>query len=191
MSVCFDQKLVVVICIAVISFIAFTMKMCHKAFETSLQKQMEFAKEHQTIPPTITTPVETLLPKTQIQVTPPSQMTLVPLGGLNNQPFIDSNSRYNTEYKHLGYLLSDTVVRNGEKLTLPLYGRRKYPRSERYEYYIVNSNNIQIPFAQKSEKEIWDGDSVTVPTYEGQFIAEIYPQKEHVYNPNPFPVTIS
>jgi hypothetical protein len=66
---------------------------------------------------------------------------------------------------------------------MSLFGRRKFPRSEKYEYYVVDANQIKIPFSQKNDAEIWDKDAVSIPGFTYAFVAKMYPHDEIPYNP--------
>lgn len=191
-KVCFSQPTALLMSLLLLGFLGATVRMCKCVFEQSLKEIKDTAttvatttQQAPTAP--ITVPLQNLIPpppnQAQVPTISPSQVSIVPVGGLNQGPYTSNTSVYNTEFRHLGYLQSNDISSEGQKLTLPLYGRRKYPRSERYEYYVINKSNIQIPFTQKSDKEIWDEDTVTVPGFDGTFRAEIYPVKELTYNP--------
>lgn len=64
-----------------------------------------------------------------------------------------------------------------------LYGRYLYKgRTDLWEYYIVDDsrNKIRIPFKSPNNKEIFDGDTVTVPTI-GTLSATIYEVEQYKY----------
>lgn len=73
-------------------------------------------------------------------------------------------------FNQMGYLHNPD---NNEQ-AMPLMGRRLH--SQQYEYYTFHHNNpdIKIPIKIQGDKEIMDGDQVSVPTYNGQFSAKIY-----------------
>ena len=108
------------------------------------------------------------------------QVTIVPQEGAPEIPYI---SREDTSYHQLGYIQSDTTLAGSfQRPTYRLYGRRKYARSERFEYYIINEVGIRIPFTQSNEKELYDTDKVTVPGFDTLFTVHIYPVRQIVYN---------
>lgn len=102
----------------------------------------------------------------------PQQITIVPPGGYNTGPTSTYISQYDLSYHDLGYV-EDTTA-SSSPLRMRLFGHRKYPRTERYEYYIVDPNGIKIPFTTKNEAEIFDGDLITIPGYTQTFKANIY-----------------
>lgn len=156
-----------------------------RMFLENLEKQKAL-QQHS--PPTIVKVVAPETPTVHTLPTVPTvtssgvqQVTIVPPDGLSTGPDIPYVSSMDTSYHSLGYVY--TTPTEGERTTLRLYGRRKYPRSERYEYFIIDKNDIKIPFTQKNDKEIWDGDTVTIPGYTSPFTAVIYKTRELVYNP--------
>jgi hypothetical protein len=95
-----------------------------------------------------------------------------PGGDFNTQP-IDN-------YQMIGYLYQDNE-------RYPLFGRYKYPgKSDKWEYYIIDEsrNRIKIPFKTKNDNELYDGDTVNVPTLQDNLNAKIYDIQQIRYNPN-------
>lgn len=89
-----------------------------------------------------------------------------------NEPGSDIN------YRQLGFLY------DGNNYRYSLYGRYLYQgRTDLWEYYIVDDsrNRIKIPFKSPNNKEIFDGDSVVVPTV-GTLTASIYEVEQYKYN---------
>ncbi len=89
-----------------------------------------------------------------------------------NEPGSDIN------YRQLGFLYDSTY-------RYPLYGRYLYSgRTDLWEYYIVDDsrNRIKISFKSPNNKEIFDGDTVNVPTI-GTLTASIYEIEQTKYNP--------
>lgn len=80
-------------------------------------------------------------------------------------------------YRQVGFLY-DAINRYS------LYGRYLYKgRTDLWEYYIVDDsrNRIRIPFKSPNNKEIFDGDTVTVPTI-GPLMATIYEVEQYKYS---------
>jgi hypothetical protein len=89
-----------------------------------------------------------------------------------NEPGSDLN------YRQLGFLYDSTY-------RYPLYGRYLYSgRTDLWEYYIIDDsrNRIKISFKSPNNKEIFDGDTVNVPTI-GTLTASIYEIEQYKYNP--------
>lgn len=114
------------------------------------------------------------------QVGIPSNPVSVSLVPLPNTPTTPNVSRFDTSYHQLGYVQADNST---TRLVMPLYGRRKIARNDRFEYYVIDAENIKIPFAQRNEAEIYDKDPVTIPGFSESFKAMMYPQDEIAYNP--------
>lgn len=87
-----------------------------------------------------------------------------------DQPGSDIN------YRQVGFLYDATN-------RYSLYGRYLYRgRTDLWEYYLVDDsrNRIKIPFKSPNNKEIFDGDTVTVPTV-GTLTATIYEVEQYKY----------
>lgn len=96
---------------------------------------------------------------------------LYPGGRLNLNRFED--------YQMIGFVYSGNE-------RYPLYGRYKYPgRTEKWEYYIIDEtrNRLKIPFKSESDNELYDGNTVIIPTL-GTFSVKIYEYENLRYNPN-------
>ena len=171
-QVCLSQPTLIVMCCITLMTIVLLSKACEKAYQHQLPAVL-----HERPPVPATTLPAVIEQQQRSLVTPASrtrQMSLVPVGGLNTAPYAPEPSSTDTNYHHIGYVQSTVVDTNGEKLTLPLYQRRKYPRQERYEYYTVDRNGIQIPFSQRNDRQVYDGDSVMIPAFTAAFTAKVY-----------------
>jgi hypothetical protein len=75
----------------------------------------------------------------------------------------------------IGYLHKDGID-GAEDIRLPFYGRPLYSGSQKWNYYTKDDsrNIVVIPIETQNDKEIMDGESVSVQTYEGNFIAHLY-----------------
>ena len=73
-------------------------------------------------------------------------------------------------FQQLGYIYNGDDV----KQTMPLVGRRIH--SNQYEYYTFHHYNpaLKIPITVQSNKELNDGDAVTLTGYPSQFKTKLY-----------------
>lgn len=132
------------------------------------------------VPTIISTPIPIVVPTsistpTSVVVPVPIEITVVPDTSLPERGYVQMND---TQYHKVGFLYSQN------NSTMRLYSRRKYPRGERYEYYVIDKNGIQIPFTTKNDVEIFDGDLVMIPEFADTLKATIYPVQNLFYNPN-------
>lgn len=79
-------------------------------------------------------------------------------------------------YSQVGVLIRDSTQN-----IYKLIGRQKYPGSDQYEYYVEgadsNTFNIKIPIKVKGDREIMEGDTITIPgtdVEKGPFVAKIF-----------------
>lgn len=85
-------------------------------------------------------------------------------------------------YQQVGTLTRKTEGQ--DPLLLPLYGKPTYPGSNQWLYYTSSDsyNSIKLPLLNQNKnctkhygcKEIYDGDEINVPSYDGTFKASIY-----------------
>ena len=90
---------------------------------------------------------------------------------------------YPEEYQQYGILMKNDD--SGD--TFSLFGRREYPGSRTYEYYVTSSskyNAVKIPIPDK--KEIYDGAEMSVPGYSGLYKVKLYELDTPRYIPNVF-----
>jgi hypothetical protein len=85
----------------------------------------------------------------------------------------DINAR---NYTQLGILYNDTS-------RYPLYGRRKYSRSDKWEYYIIDEtrNRLQIPLKPRNDNELFDGDEIMVPILNATLKVQLYDIETYRY----------
>lgn len=84
------------------------------------------------------------------------------------------------DYQLIGYLFSDME-------RFPLFGRHRYPgRSDKWEYYAIDEtrNRLKLPLSNKNFNEMYDGDSISIPTIQGTFNVKLYEYEQPRYNPN-------
>ena len=87
-------------------------------------------------------------------------------------------------YQQIGTLTKQSTEEGVDPKILPLYGKPTYPGSNQWLYYTStdNYNAIKIPVNHKNKncqkeygcQEIYDGDNISVPAYNGEFVANIY-----------------
>jgi hypothetical protein len=83
-----------------------------------------------------------------------------------------SNSQY---YQNIGFIESGSQK-------YQLYGKKKYSRGDKYEYYYIDNSmnsNIKVPFKTKNDAELFDGDTVTINNQ--QFTVRLYEYKQFMY----------
>lgn len=81
---------------------------------------------------------------------------------------------------------SDTVI-------IPIFGRPVYPGSNKWNYYVTSDKYamVKMPFTFKGKKtddqygvdELFDGDVITLPEYNGEFVVKIYQYDKPRYIP--------
>ena len=81
-------------------------------------------------------------------------------------------------------------------MILPLYGKPTYPGSSNWLYYTSTDsfNTVKISLLHKNKdcqkeygcQEIYNGDTVTVPSYNGEFKVSIYELDKPRYIPYVF-----
>jgi len=92
--------------------------------------------------------------------------------------------KYNqSEYQQVGILTSSETDK--EPIVLPLFGRKLYNRSDRWQYYTATDKNnlMRIPLSYQNQdceddigcKEIYSGDKLSVSIYQDRvFTATVY-----------------
>lgn len=78
----------------------------------------------------------------------------------------------------------DKPGNNDENVVLALFGKRLYRRSTNWLYYVIaERNNIKIPLFvdgvnctndDRGCRELNDGDSISIPQYNGEFLVQLY-----------------
>lgn len=90
--------------------------------------------------------------------------------------YVSSND---TRWHEVGFVKGE-----GDRNVYRLFGHRKLARSERWEYFMRTKDGIDVPFTTPKDVELENGDSISVPGFDGQYKAVIYPVEQLVYNPN-------
>ena len=87
-------------------------------------------------------------------------------------------------YQQLGM-----VTRKSDEKILQLFGRQTFPRSSQWEYYVRSEKDgfvNKIPIETRNQKELEDGDEVTVAgmnEQNGKFIVKLFNYNTPRYNP--------
>lgn len=87
------------------------------------------------------------------------------------------NLQQTDNYQQLGYVSKGS-------LRLPLFGRRKYKRSDKWEYYVIDNseNKIKVPIKSLNDYELSTGDNIT---FDGeQYLVNLYEIDSVRYNPD-------
>jgi len=110
----------------------------------------------------------------------PTSQVYIPPGAI---PVNQSTQGGEPSYQALGYVYRDETdpAYNPDQVnTFQLYGRPTYYGSNIWEYYII-ANNIKIVL--ENDREIFDGDTVTIRGYTGEWKVTIYEDKTFKYIP--------
>ena len=63
-----------------------------------------------------------------------------------------------------------------------IYGRPRFYGAREFEYYVINENGIKCSLGDRM-KELFEGDTITIPSYTGAFNVIIYQTQDARYNP--------
>jgi hypothetical protein len=89
--------------------------------------------------------------------------------------------------------ISLTIGNNSETSVFPLYGRPIYPGSNKWSYYTASDkfNSVKMPISHNGRRcdadygceELYNGDIIQIPAYNGNFKVEIYDYDKPRYIP--------
>jgi hypothetical protein len=86
------------------------------------------------------------------------------------------------DYQLVGLLYNTTINKNYQ-----LFGRRTYPGSYEWEYYIRGKDSggleIKFPIQNQNKQEIMDGSTITIPIDSNPYTVSIYNYDAYRYNP--------
>ncbi len=89
------------------------------------------------------------------------------------------------DYQLVGLLYNTELNKNYQ-----LYGRRVYPGSYEWEYYILGKDvgglEIKLPIQLNNKEEIRDGMVISIPIDKNSYTVSIYNYSTPRYNPFPF-----
>jgi hypothetical protein len=107
------------------------------------------------------------------------------------QPFYYPTRGVAQSYQQFGVLISTEKRASGEQVLLPLIGRQTYPGSSRYHYYTSTNgyHPMKLPVSHRNRtcndrtgcEEIFSGNVISVPGYDYDFKADIYPSPDFNY----------
>jgi hypothetical protein len=85
-------------------------------------------------------------------------------------------------YQQVGFLNNNE---DGKPTILPLFGKKKYPRSDQWEYYYQTDkfNQIKIPIGYKKNYPLMSKDVINIPEYNKDFVVTIYDYDAPKYIP--------
>lgn len=99
------------------------------------------------------------------------------------------NDGYDNNYRQIGILTRN----NGSSEILPLMGRRKRTSRDKWQYYTMSGNNLQmkLPISVNGKSctgeygcdEVFNNDTVYVEGFKDIFIATVYENNTFSYNP--------
>ena len=128
------------------------------------------------------------LPPIVMQVPLPPSPPINTLTNLNAPP-LRNNDGYDRNYNQIGILIRN----NGSSEILPLMGRRKRTSRDKWQYYTMSGNNLQmkLPISVNGKSctgeygcdEIFNNDTVYVEGFKDIFVATIYENNMFSYNP--------
>lgn len=98
-----------------------------------------------------------------------------------------------TLYKNQIANSEQTPGNNTDTVIIPIFGRPLYPGSNKWNYYVTSDKYamVKMPFTFKGKKtddqygvdELFDGDVITLPEYNGEFVVKIYQYDKPRYIP--------
>jgi hypothetical protein len=125
---------------------------------------------------------------------------VVPHKNMKDMPINIATRGDGGDYQQLGILYKESIQdndkapgNNTDNPVIPLFGKRTYGNSNQWNYYTATDSNhqIKIPLTIDGKnctddlgcKEIYDGDSIQLPQYNGNFNATIYKLDKPQYIP--------
>lgn len=107
------------------------------------------------------------------------------------RPFYYPSRGLAQPYQQFGILIGTERRHTGEQTILPLIGRQVYPGASRYHYYTSTNgyHPMKLPISHRNRtcndmtgcEEIYSGNVVSVPGYDYDFKADIYPSPDFNY----------
>lgn len=107
----------------------------------------------------------------------------LPLSDIRNAINISTRG-YPDTFRQIGILVNNEA---GDNKLLRLFGRKEFPRSNRYEYYTaINSGNDIIKVPLNIKNELYDDDNVFVDELSTEYKVKIYKYDSPRYYPDIF-----
>jgi len=107
------------------------------------------------------------------------------------RPFYYPSRGLAQPYQQFGILIGTERRNTGEQTILPLIGRQVYPGASRYHYYTSTNgyHPMKLPISHRNRtcndmtgcEEIYSGNIVSIPGYDYDFKADIYPSPDFNY----------
>jgi hypothetical protein len=89
-------------------------------------------------------------------------------------------------FQSIGFLYRDESSSNYNKddvNRLMLFGRPEWAGSSKYDYYVTGTDGTSIKIPVTYEKELYDGDEISVVGFTGNFKVKLYDLSETKYIP--------
>ena len=96
-------------------------------------------------------------------------------GGRLNTPRVNS-------FQMIGYVYQES---GNERY--PLFGRYKFPgKTDKWEYYVIDEtrNRLKIPFKSINDNELYDGDTISIPSVGSGYKVKMYEYDNFRYDPD-------
>ncbi len=107
---------------------------------------------------------------------------------------------FSSGFQQVGMLYKNQIADDGkvignssDTVIIPIFGRPLYPGSNKWNYYVTSDKYamVKMPFTFKGKKtddqygvdELFDGDVITLPEYNGEFVVKIYQYDKPRYIP--------
>jgi hypothetical protein len=107
-----------------------------------------------------------------------------PIVKINQNPRLEytSDPEYLT-YQQVGFLINNDD--DDKPIILSLFGKKKYPRGDQWEYYYQTDkyNQIKIPIQYKKNYALMSKDIINIPEYKKDFTVTIYEYDSPKYIP--------
>lgn len=174
--------------IAVVAYVTFTFVTMYLESSRVLPSSQEQSQVQSRTPP----PNVVIVNKTEAPDNNP--FVYESEGNLRNppaKPFYYPTRGLPQAYKQQGVLIGTQTGAQGEQTIIPLIGRQTHPGSNRYHYYTTTNgfHPMKLPLTHNNRPcndstgcdEIYSGNIVSVPGYDYDFKADIYPSPDLQY----------
>lgn len=163
-GVCFDSTTFSLYCIVVLGIMGYLLWKTYTTTATPVNKYNVTVNKvnHVTADPYLSADNDPRIP--------PHRLEDMLFRGPNTQ-FVDAVVPISVpSFNRMGILYHTT----NEEYRFPLFGRRDYPTSRDYRYYILDHTIHQNKIELDSKDFLNDGDLVSVPGYPGKFTVHLY-----------------
>jgi hypothetical protein len=80
---------------------------------------------------------------------------------------------YPNQFVQVGVLTREKKDNNDNQV-IRLFGRQEYPGSNRYEYYTILDNQIQLPLGVPRKNELYDDDIVYIKELNSKYMVHLH-----------------